>query len=152
MMEVIVVDLMSTHWFVLTVYAIQKTVMVQRNSYQMVTATMKPTMQTATMMEVTVVEHVPTQTIVQIVSVMQSLRLIPIVSKHLWFILGCQSPLLLSLIASFYLLHCTQPLWNNYHFYSQNRICIKNYNFWPKYHCEKRYSNIYFEIPPLLMK
>ena len=39
-------------------------------------------MQTATMMEVTVVERVPTQTIVQIVSVMQSLRLIPIVSKH----------------------------------------------------------------------
>ena len=46
-------------------------------------AMMKPTMQTATMMEVTVVERVPTQTIVQIVSVMQSLRLIPIVSKHL---------------------------------------------------------------------
>jgi hypothetical protein len=38
--------------------------MVHRNSYQMVTATMKQTMQTATMMEVTVVELVPTQTIV----------------------------------------------------------------------------------------
>ena len=45
-------------------------------------AMMKPTMQTATMMEVTVVERVPTQTIVQIVSVMQSLQSIPIVSKH----------------------------------------------------------------------
>ena len=101
MMEVIVVDLMSTHWFVLTVYAIQKTVMVQRNSYQMVTAMMKPTMQTATMMEVTVVERVPTQTIVQIVSVMQSLRLIPIVSKHLWLFLGWPSSLLLFLITSF---------------------------------------------------
>ena len=63
---------------------------------QMVTAMMKPTMQTATMMEVTVVERVPTQTIVQIVSVMQSLQLIPIVSKHLWFILDCPSSLLLS--------------------------------------------------------
>ena len=89
MMEVIVVDLMSTHIFVLTVYATQSTVMVHRSSYQMVIATMKPTMQTATMMEVTVVERVPTQTIVQIVSVMQSLRLIPIVSKHLLFILDC---------------------------------------------------------------
>jgi hypothetical protein len=49
----------------------------------MVTAMMKPTMQTATMMEVTVVELVPTQTIVQIVSVLQSHRLIHIVSKHL---------------------------------------------------------------------
>ena len=75
-------DLMSTHMFVLTVYATQSTVMVHRSSYQMVIATMKPTMQTATMMEVTVVERVPTQTIVQIVSVMQSLRLIPTVSKH----------------------------------------------------------------------
>ena len=74
-------DLMSTHMLVLTVYATHSTVMVHRNSYQMVTAMMKPTMQTATMMEVTVVEGVPTQTIVQIVSVMQSLRLIPIVSK-----------------------------------------------------------------------
>ena len=83
MMEVIVVDLMSTHKFVLTVYATHSTVMVHRNSYQMVIATMKPTMQTATMMEATVVERVPTQTIVQIVSVMQSLRLIPIVRKHL---------------------------------------------------------------------
>ena len=83
MMEVIVVDLMLTRKVVLTVYATQSTVMVHRNSYQMVTAMMKPTMQTATMMEVTVVERVPTQTIVQIVSVMQSLRLIPIVSKHL---------------------------------------------------------------------
>ena len=64
MMEVIVVDLMSTHIFVLTVYATQSTVMVHRSSYQMVIATMKPTMQTATMMEVTVVEHVLTQTIV----------------------------------------------------------------------------------------
>ena len=64
MMEVIVVDLMSTLRIVLTVYATQSTVMVHRNSYQMVTATMKPTMQTATMMEVTVVERVPTQTIV----------------------------------------------------------------------------------------
>jgi hypothetical protein len=45
---------------------------------------MKPTMQTATMMEVTVVETVPTQIIVQIVSVMQSLRLILTVSKHLY--------------------------------------------------------------------
>ena len=44
MMEVIVVDLMSTHKLVLTVYATQRTVMVHRNSYQMVTATMKPTM------------------------------------------------------------------------------------------------------------
>ena len=87
MMEVIVVDLMSTLRIVLTVYATHSTVMVHRNSYQMVTAMMKPTMQTATMMEVTVVERVPTQTIVQIVSVMQSLRLIPIVSKHLLFIL-----------------------------------------------------------------
>ena len=76
-------DLMSTHIFVLTVYATQSTVMVHRSSYQMVIATMKPTMQTATMMEVTVVEGAPTLTIVQIVSVMQSLRLIPIVSKHL---------------------------------------------------------------------
>ena len=83
MMEVIVVDLMSTHKFVLTVYATHSTVMVHRNSYQMVIATMKPTMQAATMMEATVVEHVPTQTIVQIVSVMQCLRLIPIVRKHL---------------------------------------------------------------------
>ena len=76
-------DLMSTHIFVLTVYATQSTVMVHRSSYQMVIATMKPTMQTATMMEVTVVEGAPTLTIVQIVSVMQSLQLIPIVSKHL---------------------------------------------------------------------
>ena len=76
-------DLMSTFRIVLTVYAIQKIVMVHWNSYQMVTAMMKPTMQTATMMEVTVVERVPTQTIVQIVSVMQSLQLIPTVSKHL---------------------------------------------------------------------
>ena len=89
MMEVIVVDLMSTHWFVLTVYAIQKTVMVHKNSYQMVTVMMKPTMPTATMMEVTAVEGVPTQTIAQIVSVMQSLRLIPTVSKLLQFFLGC---------------------------------------------------------------
>ena len=64
MMEVIVVDLMSTHRFVLIVYAIQKTVMVHRNLYQMVSATMKPTMQPATLMEVTVVETVPTQIIV----------------------------------------------------------------------------------------
>ena len=83
MIEVIVVDLMSTHLFVLIVYVTHKTVMVHKNSYQMVTATMKPILQTATMMEVTVVEGVPTQTIVQIVSVMQSLRLIPIVRKHL---------------------------------------------------------------------
>ena len=83
MMEVIVVDLMSTHMFVLTVYTIHKTVMVHRNSYRMVTATMKLTMQTATMTVVTVVEDVPTQTIVQFVSVMQSLRLIPTVSKLL---------------------------------------------------------------------
>ena len=76
-------DLMSTHKLVLTVYATHSTVMVHRNSYQMVTAMMKPTMQTATMMEVTVVEGVPTQTIVQIVSVMQSLRLMLTVSKHL---------------------------------------------------------------------
>ena len=60
MMEVIVVDLMLTHKVVLTVYATQSTVMVHRNSYQMVTVMMKPTMQTATMMEVTVVEGVPT--------------------------------------------------------------------------------------------
>ena len=64
MMEVIVVDLMSTHISVLTVYATHSTVMVHRNSYQMVTATMKPTMQTATLMEATVVELAPTQTIV----------------------------------------------------------------------------------------
>ena len=64
MMEVIVVDLMSTKTVVLTVYATHSTVMVHRNSYQMVTATMKPTMQPATLMEVTVVETVPTQTIV----------------------------------------------------------------------------------------
>ena len=83
MMEVIVVDLMSTQGFGLIVYVTHSTVMVHRNLYLMVTATMKPTLQTATMMEVTVVERVPTQTIVQIVSVMQSLRLIPIVSKHL---------------------------------------------------------------------
>ena len=83
MMEVTVVDLMLTLIIVLTVYATQSTVMVHRNSYQMVTATMKPTMQTATMMEVTVVEPVPTQTTAQIVSVMQSLLLIHIVSKHL---------------------------------------------------------------------
>ena len=102
MMEVIVVDLMSTHILVLIVYATHSTVMVQRNSYQMVTATMKPTMQTATMMEVTVVEGVPTQTIVQIVSVMQSLRLIHIVSKHLGFVLGCPSFLSLSLITSIF--------------------------------------------------
>ena len=76
-------DLMSTHMVVLTVYATHSTVMVHRNSYQMVTATMKPTMRTATMMEVTVVEGVPTLTTVQIVSVIQSLRLIPTVSKHL---------------------------------------------------------------------
>jgi hypothetical protein len=81
MMEVIVVDLMLTHIFVLTVYATHSTVMVHRNSYQMVTVMMKPTMQTVTMMEVTVVERVPTQTIVQIVSAMQNLQLIPIVSK-----------------------------------------------------------------------
>ena len=48
-----------------------------------ISAMMKPTMQTATMMEVTAVEGVPTQAIAQIVSVMRSLRLIPIVSKHL---------------------------------------------------------------------
>ena len=83
MMEEIVVDLMSTYIVVETVYATHRTVMVHRNSYQMVTAMMKPTMQTATMMEVIVVEGVPTQTIVQIVFVIQSLRLIPIVSKHL---------------------------------------------------------------------
>ena len=88
LMEVIVVDLMSTHNFVLTVYAIHKTVMVHKNSYQMVTATMKPTLQTATMMEVTVVEGVPTQIIVQIVSVMQSHQLIPTVRKHFQFILS----------------------------------------------------------------
>ena len=64
MMEVIVVDLMSTHTVVLTVYATHSTVMVHRNSYQMATAMMKPTMQTATLMVVTVVEDVPTQTIV----------------------------------------------------------------------------------------
>ena len=64
MMEVIVVDLMSTQNFVLTVYATHSTVMVHRNSYQTVTATMKPTMETATMMEATVVERVSTQTIV----------------------------------------------------------------------------------------
>ena len=75
-------DLMSTHKIVLTVYATHSTVMVHRNLYQMVTAMMKPTVQTATMMEVTVVEGVPTQTIVQIVSVMQSLRLIPTVRKQ----------------------------------------------------------------------
>ena len=64
MMEVIVVDLMSTHMFVLTVYAIHNTVMVHRNSYQMVSVTMKPTMQPATSMEVTVVDNVATQIIV----------------------------------------------------------------------------------------
>ena len=64
MMEVIVVDLMSSNRFVLTVYATHSTVMVHRNSYQMVTAMMKPTMQPATLMEVTAVETVPTQTIV----------------------------------------------------------------------------------------
>ena len=60
MMEVIVVDLMSTQDRVMIVYATHSTVMVHRNSYQMVTAMMKPTMQTATMMEVTVVEGAPT--------------------------------------------------------------------------------------------
>jgi hypothetical protein len=93
MTKVIVVDLMSTHLFVLIVYVTHKTVMVHKNSYQMVTATMKPTLQTATMMEVTVVEGVPTQIIVQIVSVMQSHQLIPTVSKHFQFILSCQSSL-----------------------------------------------------------
>ena len=44
MMEVIAVDLMSTHKVVLTVYATQSTVMVHRISYQMVTAMMKPTL------------------------------------------------------------------------------------------------------------
>ena len=44
MIEVIVVDLMSTQVGVLTVYATHSTVMVHRNSYQMVTAMMKPTM------------------------------------------------------------------------------------------------------------
>ena len=48
----------------------------------MAIAMMKPIMPIVFMMEVTVVEGVPTQTIVQIVSVMQSLRLIPTVSKH----------------------------------------------------------------------
>ena len=64
MMGVIVVDLMSTEKIVLSVYATHSTVMVHRNSYQMVTAMMKPTMQTATLMEVTVVEGAPTMTIV----------------------------------------------------------------------------------------
>ena len=57
-------DLMSTNKIVMNVYATQSTVMVHRNSYQTVTATMKPTMETATMMEATVVERVSTQTIV----------------------------------------------------------------------------------------
>ena len=57
-------DLMSAQRIVLTVYATHSTVMVHKNSYQMVTAMMKPTMQTATLMEVTVVEGVPTQKIV----------------------------------------------------------------------------------------
>ena len=75
-------DLMSTLRIVLTVYATQSTVMVHRNSYQMVTAMMKPTMQTATMMEVTVVEGVSTQTIVRIVSVMLIHPLILTVSNN----------------------------------------------------------------------
>ena len=60
MMGAIVVEIMSTCIVVLTVYATHSTVMVHRNSYQMVIAMMKPTMQIATMMEVTVVEGVPT--------------------------------------------------------------------------------------------
>ena len=71
MMEVIVVDLMSTHKVVLTVYATHSTVMVHRNSYQMVTATMKPTMQTATMMEVIVVDPMSTHIYVLNVSAMK---------------------------------------------------------------------------------
>ena len=60
MMEVIVVDLMSTLIIVLIVYATHSTVMVHRNSYQMVTAMMKPTLQTAIMMEVIVVDLMST--------------------------------------------------------------------------------------------
>jgi hypothetical protein len=67
----------------------------------MVTATMKPTMQTATLMEVTVVEGVPTKTIVQIVSVMQSLRLIPIVSKQTSMILYRLPILFISVLNNF---------------------------------------------------
>ena len=63
MMEVIVVDLMSTQVGVLTVYATHSTVMVHRNSYQTVTATMKPTMQTATMMAGTAVDTTSPQSI-----------------------------------------------------------------------------------------
>ena len=72
----------------------------------MVTAMMKPTMQTATMMEVTVVERVPTQTIVQIVSVMQSLRLIPIVSKHLCMIISRLTILIIAILNNLFFNYC----------------------------------------------
>ena len=49
-----------------------QTVRVRLNWWEMVNVMMKPTLQTAALMEVTVVEGVPTQIIVQTVSVMLS--------------------------------------------------------------------------------
>ena len=59
LMEVIVVDLMSTHKIVLLVYATHMIpVMVNLTWSQMDTAMMKPTMQAATLMVVTVVVQI----------------------------------------------------------------------------------------------
>ena len=75
MMEVIVVDLMLTHYIVLNVYATHMIpVMVHLTWSQMDTAMMKPTMQVATLMVVTVVVPVPTLTNVQIVCVMKEVH------------------------------------------------------------------------------
>ena len=88
MMEVIVVDLMLTHYIVLNVYATHMIpVMVHLTWYQMDTAMMKPTMQAATLMVVTVVEPVPTLTNVQIVCVMKEVHQQLIIHVIIYFMI-----------------------------------------------------------------
>ena len=72
MMEVIVVDLMSTHFIVLNVSAMKIwTVQLPLNWEAMDTAMMKPTMQIVIMMVGTVVELAQIQNIVLIVCAME---------------------------------------------------------------------------------
>ena len=100
MMEVIVVDLMSTQDFVLIVYAPHMIpVMVHLSWSQTDTAMMKWTMQAATLMGVTVVQPVSTLTNVQSVCVMKEVH--PQLIHHVIILLLLSSWALTSILTEY---------------------------------------------------
>ena len=72
----------SENVFINNIFFILQIVLVHLNWSKMVSVMMKPTLQTATLMEVTAVEVVPTLIIVQIVYVMQGHQQVLTVSKN----------------------------------------------------------------------